>query len=116
MRRVMLAAPWALFAYCAAIPQSHGAADIAACVQVAAENVSDGMSLAVENTCELAVRCELKWRVRFDCDAPDAAPRNMSIAVSLDSDAKRHLMASGAACGARIWEITDDAWECKEVQ
>lgn len=116
MRRVMLAAPWALFAYCAAIPRSHGAADIAACVQVAAENLSDGMSLAVENTCDLPVRCELKWRLRCDGDAPDAAPRNMSLEVELDLGAKRQLLASGAACGNRVWEITDDTWLCKEVR
>lgn len=116
MRRVMLAAPWALFAYCANISESQGAANIAECVQVAPENAAQGVSLAVHNTCDFAVRCELKWRVRCDGDAPDAAPRNMSIAVSLDADAKRHLLASGEACGARIWEITDDAWECKEVQ
>ena len=116
MRRVMLAAPWALFAYCANISESLGSTSVAECVQVAPENTADGVSLDVHNTCNFAVRCELKWRVRCDGDAPDAAPRNMSIAVSLDSDAKRHLMASGAACGARIWEITDDSWECKEVQ
>ena len=116
MRRVMLAAPWALFAYGAAIPQSHGAADIAACVQVAAENVSDGMSLAVENTCELAVRCELTWRLRCEGDAADAPARNMSLSVELDLGAKRQLLASGAACGTRVWEITDDNWLCKEVR
>ena len=115
MRRVMLAAPWALFAYCTAIPQVH-AADIAACVQVTPENVADGVSLAVENTCDIAVRCELKWRVRCDGDAPDAAPRNMSLSVDLDIAAKRQLMASGSACGPRIWEISDESWECKEVR
>ena len=116
MRRVMLAAPWALFAYCTAIPHSHGAADIAACVQVTPENVTEGVSLAVENTCDIAVRCALQWRVRCDGDPKDAAPRNMSLSVDLDIDAKRLLLASGAACGARIWEISDESWECKEVR
>lgn len=114
MRRIMFAAPWAVLAYCAAIPESS-AAEVAVCVQVAPENVAQGMSLEVHNTCDFAVRCTLKWRVRCDGDAADAAPRDMSIAVELASAAKRRLMASGEACGARIWEITDDAWECKEV-
>jgi hypothetical protein len=116
MRRVMLAAPWALFAYVAAISESQAAADVAECVEVAPENVAQGMSLAVHNTCDFAVHCELKWRLRCDGDAPDAAPRNMSLAVDLASAAKRQLMASGAACGERVWEITDDTWECKEVR
>ena len=75
MRRVMLAAPWALFAYCANISESQGATNIAECVQVAPENAAQGVSLAVHNTCDFAVRCELKWRVRCDGDAPDAAMR-----------------------------------------
>lgn len=115
MRRVMLAAPWALFAYAAAITESQGATSVAECVQVAPENVAQGMSLEVHNTCEFAVRCALKWRVRCEGDAPDATPRNMSLAVELGTAAKRRLMASGEACGDRIWEITDDVWECKEV-
>jgi hypothetical protein len=114
MRRVLLAAPWALWAFCAVIPESY-AADVAQCVQVAPENVPQGVSLEVHNTCDLAVRCTLKWRVRCDGDAADAAPRNMSVSIELASDGKRTLMASGEACGARIWEITDDAWECREV-
>ncbi len=114
MRRVMLAAPWALFAYAAAITESH-AADVAQCVEVAPEHVAQGMSLAVHNTCDFAVRCTLQWRVRCDGDAADAPARNMSINVDLASAAKRQLMASGEACGERVWEITDDLWECKEV-
>lgn len=116
MRRVLLAAPWAVLAYCANISVSLGASDVAECVQVTPETTAQGVSLDVHNTCDFAVRCELKWRVRCDGDPADAAPRNMSINVSLDPDFKRHLMASGEACGARIWEITDDAWECKQVQ
>jgi len=115
MRRVFLAAPWALFAYCAVISEGKGSADITACVQVAPEHVAQGMSLQVHNTCEFAVRCELKWRLRCDGDAPDAAPRNMSLQVDLIAAASRQLMASGAACGERIWEITDDQWSCREV-
>lgn len=115
MRRVMLAAPWALLAYCAVIPESRGSSSVAECVQVAPENVAQGMSLAVHNTCDFAVRCTLKWRVRCDGDAADAAPRNMSIAVELHSDGKRQVLASGETCGERIWEITDDVWECREV-
>ena len=115
MRRVMLAAPWALFAYVAATTEIHAAADVAQCVEVAPENVARGMSLAVENTCDFAVHCTLKWRVRCEGDAPDAAARNMSISVDLASAAKRQLMASGDACGERVWEITDDAWACKQV-
>lgn len=115
MRRVMLAASGALLALCAAVPESR-AADVAQCVQVAPENVPQGVSLEVHNTCDLAVRCTVKWRVRCDGDAADAAPRSMSVEFELASDGKRRLMASGEACGARIWEITDDAWECREVE
>lgn len=114
MRRVMLAASWALFAYVAAVPESH-AADVAQCVEVAPQNVAQGMSLAVHNTCDFAVRCTLTWRVRCDGDAPDAPARNMSAHVDLASAAQRQLLASGEACGERVWEITDDRWECKQV-
>lgn len=115
MRRVMLAAPWALFAYVAAISESQAVVDIAQCVEVAPENVARGMSLAVHNTCDFAVHCTLQWRVRCDGDAPDAPARNMSLSVDLASAARRQLMASGEACGERVWEITDDTWACKEV-
>lgn len=115
MRRVMLAAPWALFAYVAAIPESQALVDLAACVEVTPEKVARGVSLSVHNTCDVAVHCTLKWRVRCDGDAPDAAPRNMSLSVDLASAGKRQLMASGDACGERVWEITDDAWACEEV-
>ena len=95
MRRVMLAAPWALFAFAAVIHESQGATRVAECVQVAPENVAQGMSLEVHNTCDFAVRCALKWRVRCEGDAPDATPRNMSLAVELATAAKRRLVASG---------------------
>ena len=117
MRRVLLAAPWVALAYGALLStEARGTADVSACVQVAPEVVASGISLEVHNTCEFAVRCELTWKVRCDGDAPDAAGRPASAAVALDPDRKSRLFASGEACGAKIWEIVDDAWQCKEVR
>ncbi len=117
MRRVMLAAPWALLAYAAPMSEINASAGISECVQVAPENVAAGMSLQVANTCDFDVRCELVWRVRCEGDAPDAAARpRMSVAVALDQGARKTVLASGEVCGARIWEITDEQWECKEVR
>jgi hypothetical protein len=115
MRRVMLAAPWALIAYVAPLPVSQGAETVSECVEVAAENAAQGMSLQVHNTCAFAVRCELTWTLRCDGDAPDAG-RPMSAAIRLDRGAESSLLASGAACGQKIWEIADDVWTCKEVR
>jgi hypothetical protein len=112
----MLAAPWALLAYAAPLPVSHGSASVSECVEVAAENAAQGMSLRVHNTCAFAVRCELTWTLRCDGDPPDAAGRPMSAAVRLAQGAESSLLASGAACGEKIWEIADDAWQCKEVR
>jgi hypothetical protein len=115
MRRVMLAAPWALIAYVAPLPVSHGAETVSECVEVAAENAAQGMSLKVHNTCAFAVRCELTWTLRCDGDA-EGAGRPMSAAIRLDRGAESSLLASGATCGEKIWEIADDVWSCKEVR
>lgn len=115
MRRVMLAAPWAFIAYAAPLPVSHGAEKVSECVEVAAENTAQGMSLKVHNACSFAVRCELTWTLRCDGDPPDAG-RSMSAEVRLDRGAESSLLASGGECGAKIWEIADDAWSCKEVR
>lgn len=116
MRRVMLMAPWVVLACGALVSRSAGATPVAECVEVAPEAVAHGMSLEVHNRCEFEVRCELTWKVRCEGDAPEAAARPMSLAVRLLSAAKRHLLASGEVCGDKIWEIVDDAWECKEVR
>lgn len=116
MRRVMLAAPWALLAYAAPLPVSHGSATVSECVEVAAENAARGMSLKVHNTCAFAVRCELSWTLRCDGDPQESAGRPMSAAVRLGRDAESSLFASGEACGDKLWEIADDAWSCKEVR
>lgn len=116
MRRVMLVAPWALLAYAAPLSTSQGAETVSECVEVAAENVAQGMSLQVHNTCAFAVRCELSWTVRCDGDPPDAAGAPKTAAVRLAADDRTSLLASGAACGDKIWEIVDDAWSCKEVR
>lgn len=112
MRRSTLAAP--CLALALATPVSARAADFE-CVEVESESVAQGVSLRVHNTCDFAVRCELSWRVRCDGDAADAPPRPMSVVVRLESAARQVLLASGAACGDRIWEIVDDRWECEEM-
>lgn len=116
MRRVMLMAPWVVLACGVLMSKSAGATPVADCVEVAPEAVARGMSLEVHNRCEFAVQCELTWKVRCDGDAPEAEGRPMSLAVRLLSEAKKHLLASGEVCGERVWEIVDDAWECKEVR
>jgi hypothetical protein len=116
MRRVLLAASWVALAHLAAPSISHAAAPVSECVQVEPETAADGMSLQVRNTCEVEVRCELTWNLRCEGDAPDAPARPMSLVVRLVSDASQRLFASGAACGAKIWEIADDRWECKELR
>lgn len=116
MRRVMLVAPWALLAYAAPLSTSQGATTVSECVQVAAESAAKGMSLQVHNTCAFAVRCELSWTLRCEGDPPDAAGKPMSAAVRLAPDGASSLLASGEACGEKIWEIADDNWSCKEVR
>ncbi len=115
MHRFLLALPWAALAYGAPLSVSH-AATVAECLQVVPEAAATGMSLQVHNTCDFDVKCELTWRVRCDGDAPDAAPRAVNVAVRLMSAAKKLLFASGEACGDKIWEITDESWDCKQVQ
>ena len=46
----------------------------------------------------------------------DAAPRTNNVALRLMSAAQKMLFASGEACGDKVWEITDEAWSCKQVQ
>ncbi len=117
MRRVLLAAPWVALAYGALFStEARGTAEVSACVQVAPEAVASGIALEVHNGCDIAVRCQLTWKVRCEGDAADAAGRPASAAVHLDPDRKSRLFASGEACGAKIWEIVDDVWECKEVR
>ncbi|WP_434415046.1 hypothetical protein [Nannocystis pusilla] len=116
MRRILFAVSCASFAYGASLSISHAAQSVAECVQVAPEASPRGMSLRVHNQCEVTVRCELRWNVRCEGDAPDAPARPMSLVVRLASGHARDLLASGEACGERIWEIADDAWECAEVR
>jgi len=115
MHRYLLAAPFAALAFVAPVSVSH-AATVEECLQVAPEAAAAGMSLQLHNTCEFDVQCELRWRVRCDGDAPDAAPRDTSVALRLMSAAKKLLFASGEACGDKVWEITDEAWSCKQVR
>jgi len=42
--------------------------------------------------------------------------RDRDRVVHLDPAHKSRLFASGAACGAKIWEIVDDVWECNEAR
>lgn len=111
MRTSMLAA----FVLTLAVPAPVSAADGFECVEVKSESAAQGISLEVRNTCDFAVRCQLSWRVVCDGDAADAAPRPMNLVVRLESAVKQTLFASGAACGAQIWEIVDDVWECREL-
>lgn len=114
MRRVLLAAPLAVLVFAAPLSVSHGARDVSTCVQVNPESAAQGMVLQVHNTCDFAVQCELSWRGACDGDGPDEPPRPHRQTVQLAQAAERQLVASGAVCGERIWEITDDAWSCKE--
>ena len=116
MRRIIFAAPWVALAYGARMPESQAYTPVSQCVQVEPEPAERGISLRVHNTCEYAVRCALTWRVRCDGDPPDATSRDMRVDVRLAPAANKQLLASGEACGERIWEITDDVWDCKEVR
>ncbi|WP_143140126.1 hypothetical protein [Nannocystis exedens] len=89
---------------------------MAECVQVDSEVGARGMSLRVHNQCDVDVRCELRWSVRCEGDTTDTAARPMSLVVRLAPGHARDLLASGEACGERIWEIADDVWECKETR
>lgn len=116
MRRALLTAPWVALAYGALFStEARGTADVSTCVQVASEVAASGISLEVHNTCDFAVRCQLTWKVRCDGDAAGAAARPFNAAVHLDPDRKSRLFASGEACGAKVWEIVEDTWECTEV-
>jgi len=115
MHRHLLAASLAVLAFAAPVSVAH-AASVEECVQVVPEVAPAGVSLQLHNTCEFDVQCELRWRVRCDGDAPDAAPRASNVALRLMSAAKKLLFASGEACGDRVWEITDESWSCKQVQ
>jgi hypothetical protein len=114
MHHYLVAAPFAALAFAAPVSVGH-AATIEACLQVVPEVAPAGMSLQLHNTCDFDVQCELRWRVRCDGDAPDAAPRVGTVALRLMSAARKLLFASGEACGARVWEITDEAWSCEQV-
>lgn len=116
MRRALLVAPWVVLAHLAPVAPVHAAEVVSECVQVEASNVAEGMSLNVHNTCGFAVRCTLTWAVRCEGDAAEATPRPASLTVRLAEAARQVLVASGAACGEQIWEITDDRWECKQVR
>lgn len=116
MRRAMLVAPWVLLAHLAPLSPASAAQIVSECVEVEAEAVAEGMSLKVHNTCDFEVRCELSWAVRCEGDAAEAAARPQSLTVRLAQAARKLLVASGSACGERIWEITDDHWECKQVR
>ena len=114
MRRFLLSLPWAALAYGAPLSVGHAAA-VNECLQVAPEVAPAGISLQLHNTCDFDLRCELTWRVRCDGDPADAPPRVHNVALRLISAASKLLFASGEACGANIWEITDEAWSCKQV-
>lgn len=115
MRRCLLVAPWVVLACGALLPKITGATPVAECVEVSPEATARGMSLEVTSRCEFAVRCELRWTLRCEGDAPEAG-RAMSASLRLEAAAKRQLLASAEACGERTWEITDDVWECKELR
>ncbi|MEZ4454465.1 MAG: hypothetical protein R3B09_33750 [Nannocystaceae bacterium] len=115
MRRALLVLSFAALSTLAPAA-AEASPTVSECVQVAADNVADGMSLQVENTCDFAVRCELTWSVRCEGDAAEAPARPMSLTVRLAKAAREALLASGAACGEQIWEIVDDHWECKQVK
>ena len=115
MHRFLLAAPFAVLAFAAPVSVSH-AATVEECLQVVPEAAAAGMSLQLHNTCDFDVQCELRWRVRCDGDVADAAPRTNNVALRLMSAAQKRLFASGEACGDKVWEITDEAWSCKQVQ
>lgn len=116
MRRILFVASCASFAYGASMSTSHAAQSVAECVQVEPEASPRGMSLRVANRCEVSVRCELRWSVRCEDDTSETPARPMSLEVRLAPGHAREVLASGEACGERIWEITDDVWECKEVR
>ena len=104
-----------LFALGAPLSTAHARQSVSECVQVDPEAAPLGMSLRVANQCEYTVRCELRWNLRCEGDAADTPQRPMSLALKLGPGGKREVLASGAACGEKVWEIADDAWECKEV-
>jgi hypothetical protein len=116
MRRVLLAAPWVALAYGALLSESHGSTPVAECVEVTPAAEATGMSMRVRNTCEVAVRCELTWRVRCEGDTATSPVRDGHASVRLAASAEQQLLASGAACGDEVWEITDDVWDCKQVR
>ncbi|WAS98857.1 hypothetical protein [Nannocystis punicea] len=116
MRRILIAASCASFAYGASLSTSHAAQSVAECVQVQPEAAARGMSLRVHNQCDVTVRCELRWSVRCEDDTAETPARPMTLVVRLAPGHTRDLLASGEACGERIWEIADDAWECKETR
>jgi hypothetical protein len=116
MRSALLAAPWLALAYGAFLSESHGSTPVAECVEVTPEAQTAGMFMRVRNSCEVAVRCELTWRVRCEGDTAATPPRDGRATLRLIPTAEQQLLASGEACGEQLWEITDDVWDCKEVR
>lgn len=116
MRRMSIAVSCALLAYGAPLSTSHAAQSVSECVKVEPEASARGMALRVHNQCEFTVRCELRWSVRCEGDPAETPERPMSLEVRLAPSHARDVLASGEACGERVWEIADDVWECKEVR
>jgi hypothetical protein len=72
---------------------------------------NEGLRLELRNGCAFPISCTLSWVVR--CRSADAeSPGSRSSALELQPGARERVLASGSACGAGGWDVSDINWSC----
>ena len=82
---------------------------ISACVKYDRSQADDGLTLSLDNTCNLDVECSMKWTLRCDEGPRHAGSTTLEIARGTESTA----FASADQCGEDGWRITGIKWSCR---
>lgn len=118
----MRKAPFAVWLACVVamvttLSSSHVAAQrkpkktraISSCVNYDRTQADDGLTLSLDNTCNLDVECTLSWTLSCDAGGKHPGSETLGIGAGTESTA----FASADECGDDGWRISGVKWSCQ---
>ena len=113
MRRIAIAIATSFFAVVLAAPTFAVASDSAdECVVVYRNESDKGIDFEVQNNCQKALSCGLKWTISCEnASGKTTSSSKKDTKFGVEAAKNHHENASAAACSDG-WKVDDVSWDC----
>ena len=106
----LLLLPQMVFAEPARGVKRRSVASCASFTQV--EHGDDGVDLSIDNRCDMALTCHMRWALTCAPDTKHRRRSRASLQVAIATATSETRTASAAECGGEGWVIDDVVWGC----